>query len=233
MDEDMLTDEQIQQLETLFASLTVPVELRLSLDGGEASEQTHALANQLADASRGKLTVHAEEVSSEDGGGDISDPTAPLPHALPTTRVLAADRSGTMRETGIAFHGVPGGRQFVALLAGILDAGGNGQGVASDELARIDSLEQDVDILLLVSLTCPYCQATVEACDRIATLTGHVRAEAYDIAEYPQLADEYQSDGVPVVVVTPRAGADGSEPLMAVGGRDVSGILDLIDQTLG
>lgn len=168
------------------------------------------------------------------GESDGVDMKAPLPAALPMLRILAKGTDGTMQDTGIAFHGVPGGRQLIALLSGILDAGGNGSHVDYAARKRIKKLDKDVDVMLIVSLTCPYCQATVEACDRIATLTDKVHAEAYDIELYPQLAELYPSEGVPVIVVTPAGATDATvDGTMTVGGHDVDGMMELVDRVVG
>lgn len=224
MMEEILDEEQLEQLRPTLSSLPRKVELRITLDDSDQSEQLRGLTEQLVEASDGRITVREGE--AEDTEDPIPDPRAALPHAMPIVRVYAQDDSGAMSNTGIAFHGVPAARQLVALLSGILDAAGGGGRVDPEDFSRIQSLQDPVDILLLVSLTCPYCQATVEACDRLATLTDKVRAEAYDVNLYPELSDEYQADGVPVIVVS----AGQQEPLMAVGARDVDGILDLIEQ---
>lgn len=230
MNETMLDDEQLGQLKSVLSSLTVDLELKLTLDDADTSQKLRTLANQLAGVSNGRITVSAEQVEEPEGSVDMQ---SPLPATLPMLRLLAKNAAGAMQDTGIAFHGVPGGRQLIALLSGILDAAGEGSRVDHAARKRIKELDKDVDVLLLVSLTCPYCQATVEACDRIATLTDKVHAEAYDIELHPELAEMYPSEGVPVIVVTPADATDATvDGTMTVGGHDVDEMMELIDRVV-
>lgn len=54
-----------------------------------------------------------------------------------------------------------------------------------------EAIDTPIDVMILVSLTCTMCPETVLAAQRIASLNPNVRAEAYDVAHFPELKDQY------------------------------------------
>ncbi|KFI63759.1 hypothetical protein [Bifidobacterium cuniculi] len=97
MNETMLDDEQLGQLRPVLSSLTVDIELKLILDGFDTSGKLRALADQLAGASDGRITVSADQAGESDVTVDMK---APLPAALPMLRILAKGTDGTMTVGG-------------------------------------------------------------------------------------------------------------------------------------
>ncbi|MEE1295592.1 MAG: thioredoxin family protein [Bifidobacterium sp.] len=227
MADNMFPEDVREQLDEVFSRLERKVALELDLDRTDTSAELKEFISQLVDLSHGKLTMTTKEVGALDADGrGVIDLGDALPACTPIVRILADDGSGNVAPTGIAFHGIPGQREFSSFVMGIYDAGSRGQEVAAQGAERAKAVAAPVDVMLIVSLECPYCEATVKAADRVATLSPNVRAEAYDVQLYAQLADKYNVQGVPVVVVTP---ADGGEPSVTVGEQSVSGLLDLIE----
>lgn len=234
MSEDMFTPDVLKQLDTIFARLTRKVTLQLHLDETSLSSELNDFISQLVEASHGKLEMAAEKAGNLDADGrGIMDLDSPLPFATPMVRVLTTGDNGMLEATGIAFHGVPTGLEFNSFILGILDAGSNGQEITSEEAERIQAVHEHVDVMLLVGLTCPYCERTVAVADRIATLNPNIRCEAYDIAQYPELADKFDVEGVPCVVVNAHV-EDDSERTQNVtfGERNVPQMMDLIEATI-
>ena len=84
--------------------------------------------------------------------------------------------------------------------------------------------------MLLVSLTCTMCPETVLATQRIAAANPKVRAEAYDIAHFPELKDKFNVMSVPCMVIT-RPGADAAseaQQTIEFGKKSVPQMLDLL-----
>jgi len=148
----------------------------------------------------------------------------PLPYATPMVRLMVRDDSGMLQSTGIAFHGVPTGHEFHSFVLGIYNAAGPGQPLIGDERERIEAVHDPVEIMLLVSLTCTMCPETVRAAQRIAALNSNVRAEAYDLAHFPELKERYDVMSVPCIVVR-RHGREAIE----FGKKNVSQMLDVLD----
>ena len=152
------------------------------------------------------------------------DPAGVLPEALPCVRMCVADGDGDVRPTGLAFHGVPSGHEFNSFVLGLYNAAGPGQALDADATSRIDAIKVPVNIMLLVSLTCTMCPETVLAAQRIAAANPLVRAEAYDVAHFPDIKDHYNVMSVPCIVITK---ADGSQTI-EFGKRNVAQMLDLL-----
>ncbi len=146
--------------------------------------------DELVSLSDGKIESISETVEelSANGRGAV-DYDRQLPYATPMVRLMVRDDYGMLQSTGIEFHGVPTGHEFHSFVLGIYNAAGPGQPLIGDERERIEAIHDPVEIMLLVSLTCTMCPETVRAAQRIAALNSNVRAEAYDLAHFPELKE--------------------------------------------
>ena len=104
-------------------------------------------------------------------------------------------------DTGIAFHGVPGGHEFTSFVIGIYNASGTGQRLEEPVLQRIKQISEQKDLKILVSLSCTMCPQLVMAAQKIAAENSLVTAHAYDISYFPQLKEKYNVMSVPCLVV--------------------------------
>lgn len=93
-------------------------------------------------------------------------------------------------------------------MLGLYNVAGSGQPLGDDLIERAKSITDPLSIMILVSLTCTMCPETVLASQRIASLNPAVRAEAYDVAHFPELRDHYGAMSVPCIVITR---ADGTQ----------------------
>ncbi|PAU67415.1 FAD-dependent oxidoreductase [Bifidobacterium criceti] len=219
-------DDVRAQLTMVFSRMARPVTLQLQLDDTPLSVELDAFIDELVSLSDGKLGKVADHVGRiDEHGRGAFDASQPLPFAAPVVSVLVRNDDGELIPTGISFHGVPSGHEFNSFVLGIYNAAGPGQPLTDDERARIEEIHEPVDIMLLVSLTCTMCPETVRAAQRIAALNPNVRAEAYDIAHYPELKERYDVMSVPCIVLT-RAG----ERHIDFGRKSVAQMLDLIEQ---
>lgn len=136
----------------------------------------------------------------------------------PCVRVLRED--GT--DTGLAFHGVPGGHEFTSFVMGLYNAAGPGQALEPELHRRVLAIDRDIRLQVLVSLSCTMCPDLVMAAQRIASLNPHVRAEVYDLNHFPALREAYQVMSVPFLVM------DGSR--VSFGKKTLPQLLDLLDR---
>lgn len=209
-----------KQLDVVFGRMARPVTLRLELDGSPLSAQLEGFIGELASLGGGKIAVERHTAASD----AAYDPAGVLPEALPCVRMCVADGDGVPQPTGLAFHGVPSGHEFNSFVLGLYNAAGPGQALDADVTARIAAIKEPVNIMLLVSLTCTMCPETVLAAQRIAAANPLVRAEAYDVAHFPDIKDHYNVMSVPCIVITK---ADGSQTV-EFGKRNVAQMLDLL-----
>lgn len=216
-----------QQLAVVFSRMARPLVLKLELDDSPLSKELQAFIGEMTSLSDGKLSTVVDTAPAT--GGDVSLDDS-LPDARPNVRLCTIGANGEPQETGIAFHGVPSGHEFNSFVLALYNVAGPGQALDQDTAERIASIGQPVDVMLLVSLTCTMCPETVLATQRIASANPKVRAEAYDIAHFPELKDKFNVMSVPCMVIT-RPGADAAseaQQTIEFGKKSVPQMLDLL-----
>ena len=123
-------------------------------------------------------------------------------------------------ESGLAFHGVPGGHEFTSFILGIYNVAGPGQPLEEALISRIKAINKATAIRIMVSLTCSVCPDLVAAAQRIAALNPLISTDIYDINHFGDLKDKYQIMSVPCMVIDDKAPVFGK--------KDISQILELI-----
>ena len=137
---------------------------------------------------------------------------------MPLVRVLRSDGS----DSGLAFHGVPGGHEFTSFIMGLYNVAGPGQALDGETMGRIKALDAPTDMQIFVSLSCTMCPELVIAAQHIAALNPNVRAEAYDLNHFPALKETYNVMSVPCLVL------NGEKVLF--GKKSISQLLDTLEQ---
>jgi len=191
--------QMLAQLNTVFTRMESPLVLQLELDSRPVSQELRSYMEELV-----KLTDKLS-VQVRDGGADA-----------PCVRVLRSDGM----DTGLAFHGVPGGHEFTSFVLGLYNAAGPGQPLDYDVKASIAALPAR-DMKVLVSLSCTMCPELVISAQRIAAENGRVRAEVYDLNHFPQLRDQYNVMSVPCLVID-----DGAA--VTFGKKNIRQLLDIL-----
>ena len=218
---ELFSDATRQQLNVVFGRMSRPVTLALELDDTPLSTELRGFIDALVALSGGKLksTVVDGEYKKDDTGRAVFDVDSVLPAARPCVRMVVDGEP-----TGLAFHGVPSGHEFNSFVLGLYNVAGPGQPLGDDLIDRSRSITDPLDIMVLVSLTCTMCPETVLASQRIASLNPAVRAEAYDVAHFPELRDQYGAMSVPCIVITR---ADGTQRV-EFGKKSIPQMLELI-----
>ena len=60
-------------------------------------------------------------------------------------------------DSGLAFHGVPGGHEFTSFIMGLYNVAGPGQALDEETMDRIKALDAPTDMQIFVSLSCTMC----------------------------------------------------------------------------
>ena len=175
----LFDDGMLAQLNTVFSRMESKLILKLYLDERPVSAELKGYMEELA-----KLTDKLR-VEIHSGGEDA-----------PCVKVCRPDG----RETGLAFHGVPGGHEFTSFVLGLYNAAGPGQPLDENLRAQIAGLGKK-DMQILVSLSCTMCPDLVTAAQRIAAVNEKITAEVYDLTHFPSLRDKYNVMSVPCLVV--------------------------------
>lgn len=218
---ELFSDATRQQLNVVFGRMSRPVTLALELDDTPLSTELRGFIDALVALSGGKLksTVDDGEYEKDDTGRAVFDVDSVLPAARPCVRMVVDGEP-----TGLAFHGVPSGHEFNSFVLGLYNAAGPGQPLGDDLIERAKSIASPLSIMILVSLTCTMCPETVLASQRLASLNPAVRAEAYDVAHFPELRDHYGAMSVPCIVITR---ADGTQRV-EFGKKSIPQMLELV-----
>lgn len=198
----LFSSDIVAQLNSVFGRMERPLILKLFLDERPVSGELRSYMEEMASLTD-KLTVEIQE--------------APEEKELPCVRVYLKD--GT--DTGLAFHGVPGGHEFTSFVLGLYNASGPGQALDGHIAERIASLGQEVELQIMVSLSCTMCPELVTAAQRIAAANPLVKAEVYDLNHFPERKEKYQVMSVPCLVV------NDEKPVF--GKKNVEQLLDLIE----
>ena len=174
----LFDDAMLTQLNTVFSRMASPLVLKLSLDDREVSRELDGYMQALSKLTD-KLTLEYAEAAD-----------------APCVRIFRQDGS----DTGLAFHGVPGGHEFTSFVLGLYNAAGPGQPLDEDVRQQIRALEK-TDIQVLVSLSCTMCPELVMAAQRIAAENEAVTAHVYDLTHFPEIRDRYNVMSVPCLVI--------------------------------
>jgi len=169
------------QLNTVFERMESSLLLRLYLDERAVSKELQNYVESLV-AMTEKLEM---EISSEKEA------------YAPCVRLIRAD--GT--DTGMAFHGVPGGHEFTSFVLGLYNAAGPGQAIDEDMRKRIQAVDKPVKIQVLVSLSCTMCPDLVVAASHLAALNENISTDVYDIFHFEELKNKYNVMSVPCMVI--------------------------------
>ena len=182
--EDGFFDKQmLVQLKDLFSKMEQKLLLRLYLDSRPSSKELEEFIRSLEGIS--------DRLSVEISDRQASDSLAPC------VRVCLSD--GT--ETGLAFHGIPGGHEFTSFVLGLYNVAGPGQPLGNEIKERIHRITGAVNLKILVTLSCNMCPELVLSAQRIAAENSNVSAEVYDINHFEELKDQYQIMSVPCLVI--------------------------------
>ena len=199
-DTSVFDGAMLAQLNTVFSRMQNKLILKLLLDERPVSTELKGYMEELAKLTD-KLTV--QEVS---GGEDA-----------PCVKVCRADGS----ETGLAFHGVPGGHEFTSFILGLYNAAGPGQPLDAALRDQIAGLSKQ-KIQVLVSLSCTMCPDLVVAAQKIAAESENITAEVYDLTHFPALREKYNVMSVPCLVV-------GDGQTVTFGKKNISQLLQILE----
>ena len=177
----IFSPEIITQLNTVFSRMENPLVLKVYLDNRPVSKELNEYVLELVSLTD-KLSLNVTIGSGKD-----------YPY------VSVCDKDGN--DTGLAFHGVPGGHEFTSFVLGLYNAAGTGQQLPTDVLEKIKTIDKTVDIKVIVSLTCTMCPELVVASQKIASLSQNVTAHVYDVNHFEELKTKYKVMSVPCLVI--------------------------------
>ena len=193
--------EMRTQLETVFDKMENPLMLKLCLDNRPVSKELQKYITTLVKMTDKLLLEIVTDNSDE---------------FLPYVKLYRDDIY-----TGLAFHGVPGGHEFTSFVLGMYNAAGPGQAMDEVIRKRIKGVEKQVDIKILVSLSCTMCPDLVIAAQHMAAIGEHITTEVYDIHHYESLKNKYKVMSVPCMVI--------NDEYVYFGKKNIQQILEIVE----
>lgn len=200
---NLFTDEMQAQLNTVFEKLLNPLILKVYLDNRPISNELHDYIQNIVNMSN-KLTM---EVIRDDNQS-----------SAPCVKVYTADNT----YSGLTFHGVPGGHEFTSFIIGLYNVAGPGQSIDDDIKTRIQNISKEINIVILVSLSCTMCPDLVIAAQHIAALGKNISVDVYDISHFEELKNKYKIMSVPCMVI--------NEEHIYFGKKNLLEVLELIEK---
>lgn len=186
-----LSDEIRSQLNGLFPRFAGKVIIRAELDDSPLAGEMSGFLGELEGLTDKVVCIREhigrEEKAEREARGDL----------LPAFRLQREDGSGG----NILFHGVPGGHEFNSFVVALYNMAGPGQPVDEGLKQRIQAIGREINVKVMVSLSCTMCPEVVMAVQRAASLSEKVTGEMVDLMHYPELKKQYKIMSVPCMVV--------------------------------
>lgn len=183
--ETLFTSDMYAQLETVFSKMKKNLILKLYLDERPVSKELKDYMESLASITD-KLKVKIQDDNIEN---------------MPCVKICFSDG----KETGLAFHGVPGGHEFTAFILGIYNVSCEGQKIDDELKKQIIEIKNPTDIKIMVSLSCGVCPELVTAAQKIASENDFIKAEVFDINHFPEIKQKYNVMSVPCMIINDNA----------------------------
>ena len=201
-DSGFFSTEVCAQLDSVFSKMERSLVLKLYLDDQPLSAELKEYMEAMAE--------HTDKLSVQLAENAESEEFRPC--------VCICKEDGT--ETGLAFHGVPGGHEFTSFVLGLYNAAGPGQPIDEQDKADIARITKSMEIQVLVTLSCTMCPELVIAVQKIAAENPYVTAEIYDVNHFQKLWEQHRVMSVPCLVVDGKA--------ISFGKKNLRQVLDLI-----
>ena len=172
----MLDTNLKQQLNTYLQNIVTPIELTLTTNGTDKSDELATLTQEIAELS--------DKISVKEGN-DRRAPSMAVGAAGQTPRVN--------------FAGIPMGHEFTSLVLALLQAGGHPSKADAELQEQIRNLKGEFHFETYISLSCQNCPDVVQALNLMATLNPNITHTMIDGALFQQEVDERQIMAVPSV----------------------------------
>jgi NADH-dependent peroxiredoxin subunit F len=202
IEKQKILDEKAEEsVREVFSILSTPVELVLitSHDCPGCEGQKQLLMETSALTDKIKLILY-DAVTDEEKVRQFNV------DKFPATIPFAA------KDYGIRFYGLTAGMEFSSLLEALIMISTEVSGLEPEIEKLVRSIKKDVQIQVLVSLTCPYCPKMVHLAHQFAFLNDRIHADMVEVAEFPDIIKKYHVKGVPRTVINGNRVFDGLVP---------------------
>lgn len=187
-------DSVKNQARKVLSGMEEEVTIYLFTNGCETCEDAKEL-NRVISKSSDKVKLTEKPLDSEVAGYFNADKYDKGP-----VQVLATE------ENQLKFFGLPVGQEFESYLKSIVDVSKNTTKLDRETKKKLEGLDEDVNLKIFVTPTCPYCSKAARAGYMISMENKHVEADVIEAQEYPQLSRNFGVRGVPQVNINYKQG---------------------------
>ncbi len=114
------------------------------------------------------------------------------------------------RDYGIRIYGLPYGYEFRPFTELLLDVSRGTTELSENNRKLLQSIKKDTHIQVFILLTCPYCPMVTRSAFRFAVENEHIKVDMVDIQIFPNLAQKYNVEGTPKVVIDEKTDFSGA-----------------------
>ena len=199
----ILSDENRDDVREVFEQMTDEVTAHVFTDGEcEYCEETVELNEELEELSE-NYTVEVHEMDSE----AAEEWNATKYDQAPVTILT----DGEIR--GVRYFGIPSGQEFGAYVRDIVAVSTGESGLDENLKAELAEIDEEVNIKVFVTLTCPHCPQAVETAHKFAIENPNITSEMVEAQEFMELSQDFGVRGVPQVNINDEAGEfTGAQP---------------------
>ena len=110
---------------------------------------------------------------------------------------------------------------YSSFILGLYNTSGDGQRIDEETIARINSIDKELDIKVIVTLACSMCPELVVSSQKIASVNKNVKAHIYDVNYFEDLKKKYNVMSVPCLVI--------NDTNVSFGKKNIQQLLDHIE----
>lgn len=193
----LLSGKDAEKVKEILEALPAPVEVHFFTQELECQfcRETGAMLRELADLSE-KIKIVEHDF--------LLDKEAVATYGI--EQVPAIVPVGPRGDLGLRLYGIPAGYEFATLLEAFKLAAGQDPELSPETASFLAKLDQNCELEVYVTPTCPYCPGMVVNAFRLAAASPQVKASMVEATEFPHLAIRYQVRGVPRTVINRGAG---------------------------
>jgi glutaredoxin-like protein len=205
MSQKFINDDVKKMLGEILEDMVDDVHVKLYVDAlsCDTCSESHQLLSEIAEINP---KINYEFITTN---GDKSIGAEYGITAYPTIVVLDKD----LVDKGVRFMGIPAGHEINALLAALLDMSGKPLDLDEATVAAIKAVDQETNIKVFVTLSCPHCSGAVTKAHRIAMLNPYVKAEMVEAQTFPELSAKFNVSSVPKIVINDSKEFVGNQPM--------------------
>lgn len=199
-DNQFITDDMMEQLAPVLEKLETPVVVKAQLGNNDLSEELEVFVKECGEISP-QIQFKTDKVAQSKSFLELCD--------------------GSGKASGVRFEAVPGGHEFNSFLSGIFTLAGVSKPLDSAVVARIQALK-NMDLKVVVTLSCGNCPDVVMACEKIAMLHSEIQCTVIDASYTPELREKYSIMSVPCLLI--------NDEHLHFGRKNLEEILDILEK---